>query len=115
MDWYCTRSKKQGHRIQLEAESISLLLKIDNELDAHTWYQCLTKTATEYRGWRLNNPLIDSPTDCAISPPFNVTKTSTEDLQRYLDSVSNRDSEEREGKSTKLGRKGKSVYINFTC
>ena len=105
MDWYCTRSKKQGHRIQLEAESISLLLKIDNELDAHTWYQCLAKTSSEYKSWRLNNPILDSPTDCGISTPFNVTKTSSEDIQKYLDSVCSTESDS-DKKNSKLGRKG---------
>ena len=73
-----------------------------------TWFQCLTKTANEYKNWRLNNHILDSPSDCGISPPYNVTKSSPEDLQRYLDSISNK---EQERKNTKLGRKGEYVHM----
>ena len=39
MDWYCARTRKQDHRIQVETPTIKLLLKFDNELDSHAWYQ----------------------------------------------------------------------------
>ena len=39
VDWYCARTRKQDHRIQVETPGIKLLLKFDNELDSHAWYQ----------------------------------------------------------------------------
>lgn len=41
VDWYCARTRKQDHRIQVETPGIRLLLKFDNELDSHAWYQVL--------------------------------------------------------------------------
>jgi len=103
VDWYCTKSSKQGHRIQLETPSIKLLLKFDNEIDSHTWYQTLVKSITEYKQWLENNRFghetVDLKTHLGISPPFNVIKNSLENL--FIT-----DNNEEKKKNQKLGRKG---------
>ena len=109
IDWYCARSKKQGHRIQVDGSKIKLLLKFDNELDSHAWFQSLTKTVNDYKSWLENNPTASSSTAASptstqlISGPFNVVKLSTEDLHKNLATVYQ---EGEQKKSKKLGRKG---------
>ena len=104
MDWYCTRSKKQGHRIQVETPSLKLLLKFDKEEDSFVWYETLVTTVSEYKSWIENHHPEQSPTHGAISGPFNVTKSSSDELFQLLTSTSK---EENIIQNKKLGRKGK--------
>ena len=108
IDWYCARSKKQGHRIQVDGTNIKLLLKFDNELDSHAWFQALTRTVSDYKSWIENNQTVSSsiaasPTSPPlISGPFNVVKLSTEDLHKNL--AVHQEGDQKKNK--KLGRKG---------
>ena len=97
VDWYCTRSKKQGHRIQLDSPANKFLLKLDTEIEAHEWFQCLSKTATNYQSWRLNNPIVS---------PSSESKTSSHFADSSEDLVKHSESPKLEKKNTKLGRKG---------
>ena len=117
VDWYCGRTKKQGHRIQIESRQTSLVLKLDDEIDAHAWFQSLQKgvqSAQSNQAWRLNNPEPSSPpSEPAASPgfissPTNVVRTSTDLLIKQLGQSSQPQPQVAETKQQnfKLGRKG---------
>ena len=109
VDRYCGRTKKQGHRIQIESGQTSLVLKVCDEIDAHAWFQSLQKGVQTSKAWLLNNP---EPLGCQseptspgyISSPTNVVRTSTELLVQQLGQQS--DSSETKQQNFKLGRKG---------
>ena len=99
VDWYCARPKKQGHRIRVETSSLTLLLRFDREEDSLVWFETIQTTISEYKTWIQNNhPSPTSP----ISGPFNVTKTSTEELFQILTTPPKEDNRQNK----KLGRKG---------
>merc|ERR1711997_1241574 len=89
VDWYCGRTKKQGHRIQIESRQTSLVLKLDDEIDAHAWFQSLQKGVQTHKAWLLNNPEPTSPLSEPVSPvfissPTNVVRTSPDLLIKQL-------------------------------
>ena len=103
VDWYCARSKKQGHRIKVEAApSLTLHLRFDREEDSLVWFETIQKSISEYSAWIQNNHPSPSPTNCHISGPFNVTKTSTDELFQALTTPPSEENKQ----SKKLGRKG---------
>ena len=112
VDWYCGRTRKQGHRIQLETSQTCLLLKLDNEIDAHSWYQSLQKTVQAHKTWILNNPR-PSTTENFISGPSNVVKTSPEHLIKQLAQSPPPQSTEIKQQNFKLGRKGEKFYLEL--
>ena len=110
VDWYCGRTKKQGHRIQIESRQTSLVLKLDDEIDAHSWFQSLQKgvqSAQSNQAWHLNNPEPSSPPGF-ISSPTNVVRTSTDLLIKQLGQSAQPQPQVAETKQQnfKLGRKG---------
>ena len=102
MDWYCARSKKQGHRLRVETPSLTLHLRFDKEEDSLVWFETIQSTISEYSAWIQNNHPSPSPTSCNISGPFNVTKTSTDELFQVLTTPPSEENKQ----SKKLGRKG---------
>ena len=114
VDWYCGRTKKQGHRIQIESGQTSLVLKLEDEIDAHAWFQSLQKGVQTYKAWLLNNPEpLPSQSEPAspsfISSPTNVVRTSSELLIKQLGQsgeAQQPQSTETKQQNFKLGRKG---------
>merc|ERR1711971_436531 len=118
VDWYCGRTKKQGHRIQIESGQSSLVLKLEDEIDAHAWFQSLQKGVQTSKAWLLNNPEPlpcqsepDSPS--CISSPTNVVRTSSELLIKQLGQSGETQQPQQPGitetakqQNFKLGRKG---------
>ena len=105
VDWYCGRNKKQGHRIQIESGQKSLVLRLDDEIDAHAWFQSLQKGVQAYKAWLLNNPEPASPG--FISSPTNVVRSSPELLIHQLcQSGETHQPQETKQQNFKLGRKG---------
>ena len=106
VDWYCGRNKKQGHRIQIESGQKSLVLRLDDEIDAHAWFQSLQKGVQSYKAWLLNNPEPTSPG--YISSPTNVVRNSPELLIKQLCQPGDSPPAPQETKQQnfKLGRKG---------
>ena len=114
VDWYCGRTKKQGHRIQIESRQTSLVLKLDDEIDAHAWFQSLQKGVQTHKAWLLNNPEPTSPLSEPVSPvfissPTNVVRTSPDLLIKQLAQAAESQPQLAETKQQnfKLGRKGK--------
>ena len=116
VDWYCGRTRKQGHRIQIESRLTSLLLKLEDEIDAHAWFQSLQKGVQAYKAWLLNNPEPNSsPSEPAASPSFissptNVVRTSPDLLIKQLGQSAQPQSQpqtaDTKQQNFKLGRKG---------
>ena len=114
VDWYCGRTKKQGHRIQIESGQTSLVLKLEDEIDAHAWFQSLQKGVQTYKSWLLNNPeprpsQSEPASPGFISSPTNVVRTSTELLIKQLGQAGEPhqpQSTETKQQNFKLGRKG---------
>ena len=100
VDWYCVRSKKHGHRVKVEAGSLTLILRFDREEDSLLWFETIQTTISEYTTWIQNNH--PSPTTSPVSGPFNVAKTSTEELFQILTTPPKEDNRQ----NNKLGRKG---------
>ena len=95
----------------MDGLSTKLLLKFDDELESHAWFQTLTRTVSDYKSWIENNQAVSSSTAASptspslISGPFNVVKLSTEDLHKNL-AVFTLHQEGDQKKNKKLGRKG---------
>ena len=114
VDWYCGRTKKQGHRIQIESGQSSLVLKLEDEIDAHAWFQSLQKGVQASKVWLLNNPELlscqsEPASPSSISSPTNVVRTSTELLIKQLGQsgeAQQPQSTENKQQNFKLGRKG---------
>ena len=105
VDWYCGRTKKQGHRIQIESGQSSLVLKLEDEIDAHAWFQSLQKGVQASKASCQSEPASPS----SISSPTNVVRTSTELLIKQLGQsgeAQQPQSTETKQQNFKLGRKG---------
>ena len=102
MDWYCGRTRKQGHRIQIETGRASVLLRLDNEIDAHSWYQALHRAVQQHRAQL-------SPSNSSISSPTNVVRTSTETLIKQLGQSP--PALENKQQNFKLGRRGEKLQL----
>jgi len=55
VDWFCSRTKKQGHRILVDTSLAKVILKIDDEIDSHAWYQTINKAIENHKEWAQNN------------------------------------------------------------
>ena len=105
VDWYCGRTKKQGHRIQIESGQTSLVLKVDDEIDAHAWFQSLQKGVQTTKALSCQS---EPASPGYISSPTNVVRTSTELLIQQLGQAGQSDSTETKQQNFKLGRRGES-------
>jgi len=80
VDWFCSRTKKQGHRIIVDTNLAKVILKIDDEIDSHAWYQTCCKAVEETKAWLENNrPLVQS-SDLTreLGANFRKNRTRTE-------------------------------------
>ena len=55
VDWFCSRTKKQGHRILVETPLAKVILRIEDEIDSHAWYQTISKAIEQHKTWIENN------------------------------------------------------------
>ena len=55
VDWFCSRTKKQGHRILVDSPLAKVILRIEDEIDSHAWYQTVSKAIEQHKLWLENN------------------------------------------------------------
>jgi len=44
-------TKKQGHRILVDTPLAKVILRIEDEIDSHAWYQTISKAIEQHKIW----------------------------------------------------------------